>query len=177
MGIQFLLKSPTSMKFKNLILSAAASVFTYSSVATANDFIDLNSNNVKVVFTEVVVDGETVKQATATVSETVNGVTTVKRQTEVIVPNGDGTFEKRVTQETTVATFDSDNNVYNVETSTELITTQLDSNFDNVGEPVTTTPPVVIVNNVAPGDLDLPQATTFIPVDESLDEPMVFSPE
>ena len=82
------------MKFKNLILSAAASVFTYSSVATANDFIDLNSNNVKVVFTEVVVDGETVKQATATVSETVNGVTTVKRQTEVIVPNGDGTYKR-----------------------------------------------------------------------------------
>lgn len=164
------------MKFKNLILSAAASVFTYSSVATANDFIDLNSN-VKVVFTQVVVDGVTVKQATATVSETVNGVTTVKRQIEVIVPNGDGTFENRTTQETTVATYDSDNNVYNVETSSELITTQLDSNFDNVGEPVTTTPPVVILNNVAPGALDLPQATTFVPVDESLDEPMVFSPE
>ena len=100
----------------------------------------------------------------------------MKRQIEVTVPTGNpaSPFEKRVTQETTVATLVG--GVYTVETTTDLFTTPLDVNQDPTGPVVETPGTPIVENNVDPGDLDLPPSTTFTPVDDSLDDPIVFSP-
>ncbi len=132
------------MKLKKSLLTAAVSTFGFVLTATADDpFIELGPN-VKVVFTQVVIDGNTVTQAAATVTEVVGNVTTVKRQIEVTVPTGNpaSPFEKQVTQETTVATLSG--GVYTVETTTDLFTTPLDVNQDPTG-PVVDSVPCVLV--------------------------------
>ena len=162
------------MKLKKSLLAAAT--FGFVLTAAADDPFIVLGPDVKVVFTQVVINGNTVTQAVATVTEVVGNVTTVKRQIEVTVPTGNpaSPFEKQVTQETTVATLTG--NVYTVETTTDLFTTPLDVNQDPTGPVVETPGTPIIENNVDPGDLDLPPSTTFTPVDDSLDDPIVFSP-
>jgi hypothetical protein len=163
------------MKLKKVLLTAAVSTFGFVPTASADDPFIVLGPNVKVVFTQVVIDGNTVTQAVAAVTEVVGNVTTVKRQIEVTVPTGDpaSPFEKRVTQETTVATLVG--GLYTVETTTDLFTTPLDANEDPTGPVVETPGTPIVENNVDPGDLDLPPVTTFTPVDESLDDPIEFS--
>ena len=165
------------MKLKNLLLTIAFSTFGFGLTASADDPFIVFGPNVKVVFTQVVIDGNTVTQATATVTEFVGNVLTVKRMTEVIVPTGDpaSPFERRLTQETTVATLTG--GLYQVETKTDLFVTPLDGNQNPTG-PVEETPGTPIVEvDVSPVNLDLPPVTTFTPVDEVLEDPIVFSPE
>jgi hypothetical protein len=148
----------------------------FGSPLHAVDFITLGPT-VKVVFAQVVEDGFTVTKATATVSETVDGTITVKRQTEVIVPDGGGSFTKKVTQEETVASPDPMTpGVFSVTTSTEVLTTPLDAAQTPTGGTTTATA-TVTDPAVNVGDLDLPPATTFVPLDETLEEPIVISAE
>ena len=74
------------MKLKKSLLAAAT--FGFVLTASADDPFIVLGPNVKVVFTQVVIDGNTVTQAAATVTEVVGNVTTVKRQIEVTVPTG-----------------------------------------------------------------------------------------
>ena len=147
----------------------------FGSPLHAVDFITLGPT-VKVVFAQVVEDGFTVTKATATVSETAgDGTITVKRQTEVIVPDGGGSFTKKVTQEETVASPDPMTpGVFSVTTSTEVLTTPLDAAQTPTGGTTTATA-TVTDPAVNVGDLDLPPSTVFVPLDESLDEPVVIS--
>ena len=79
----------------------------------------------------------------------------------------------------TLTSFPTANNSgsYQVETTTDLFVTPLDSNQNPTG-PVEETPGTPIVEvDVSPVNLDLPPVTTFTPVDEVLEDPIVFSPE
>jgi hypothetical protein len=147
----------------------------FGSPLHAIDFITLGPT-VKAVFTQVVVNGFTVTKATATVTETAgDGTITVKRQSEVIVPDGGGGFTKSVTQEETVASPDSMNpGVFSVTTSTEVLTTPVDAAQTPTGGTTTATT-TVTDPAVNVGDLDLPPSTEFFPLDEDLDEPVVIS--
>ncbi len=162
------------MNLKPLLLPFFA--FAFGSLASAQSFITFGPN-VKVVFTQVVESGFTVTKATASVSETApDGTITVRRQSEVIVPDGIGGFTQRVTQEETVASPDPGNpGVFSVTTSTEVLTTPLDET-QTPSAATTTSTTVVTDPTVNAADLDLPPVTTFVPLDENLDEPVVISP-
>ncbi|MDA7880927.1 hypothetical protein N9A94_01320 [Akkermansiaceae bacterium] len=162
------------MKFKTLVLSAQILMFGGLATANADEPFITYGPNVKVVFTQVVEDGFTVTKATATVSETaVDGTITVRRQTQVIVPDGSGGFTKKETQETTVAT-PAGGGVFSVETTTELLTTPLDG-AQAPTAPTETTSETVTDPSVNEGDLNLPASTSFIPIIPELDEPIVIS--
>ena len=163
---------------KKLLLSA---LFCSSVSLQADVFVDFTSN-VKVVFeTKEVVNsaGETVTavQATASVTETdENGVITAKRQTYVQVEDGSGGQETIVTQEATVATVDPVSGSYDVQTTTEVLTTPVDETGTATGDTTTETS-VVDEEDVDQGDLDLPVSTTFIEIDPELETPVVISAE
>jgi hypothetical protein len=137
--------------------------------------------NVKVVFKQVSIDGFSVMQATATVSETApDGTITVRRQTYAVVPVPDGSggfdYERRVGQEETVASPVSGSpGVFDVQTTTEELTTPVTVNDVPTGTATTTTA-VVVEEDIDEADLDLPPTTTFLPLDEELDTPVVISP-
>lgn len=168
-GMNFIKLNTLSIKFLIPFL-----VFAFGTLASAQ-FITFGPG-VKVVFTQVVEDGFTVTKATATVSETApDGTITVRRQTQVIVPDGSGGFTQIITQEETVASPDPMNpGVFSVTTSTEVLTTPIDS----MGNEGSTTSDVTVVTDptVNEADLDLPPTTSFVPLDENLDEPVVISP-
>jgi hypothetical protein len=164
---------------KKLLLSA---LLLASSTSLQAQFIDFTSN-VKVVFKNVDVvnsNGDTVTatQATASVTETdpVTGQITAKRQTYVQVPDGDGGQETIVTQEATVATVDPVSGAFDVQTTTEVLTTPVDVNGTPIAPTVTETT-VVNEEDVDEADLDLPPTTTFVPADPQLDIPVVISAE
>lgn len=162
------------MKLKSLLLPFF--IFVFGSLASAESFITFGPN-VKVVFTQAVESGYTVTKATATVSVVApDGTITARRQSEVIVPDGSGGFTKSVTQEETVASPDPMNpGVFSVTTSTEVLTTPLDGTQTPTATTTTSTT-VVTDPAVNEADLDLPPTTTFDPLDEDLDEPVVISP-
>lgn len=165
---------------KKLLLSA---LLLASSTSLQAQFIDLTRSDIKVVFTTVNVvnssgDTVTATQATAAVTEIdpATGEITAKRQTYVQVPDGNGGQETIVTQEATVATVDPVSGAFDVETTTQVLTTPVDA----VGTPIAPTvtqETVVNVNDVDEADLDLPPTTTFVPVDPELDIPVVISAE
>ena len=164
---------------KKLILSA---LLLASSASLQAQFIDF-TQNVKVVFKNVEVTnsaGETVTatQATASVTETdpATGKITAKRQTYVQVSDGSGGQETIVTQEATVATVDPVSGAFDVETTTEVLTTPVDETGTPVAPTVTETT-VVNEEDVEEADLALPPTTTFVPVDPELDTPIVISAE
>ena len=164
---------------KKLILSA---LLLASSASLQAQFIDF-TQNVKVVFKNVEVvnsNGDTVTatQATASLTETdpATGQITAKRQTYVQVPDGNGGQETIVTQEATVATVDPVSGAFDVQTTTEVLTTPVDENGASIGDTVTETT-VVDEEDVDEADLDLPPTTTFTPVDPQLDIPVVISAE
>jgi len=168
----------TNLRTKAL---AFASLFCAGSASVQAQFIDLSANNVKVVFkpVNVVVNGTIVvaTQATASVTETdANGVITAKRMTFVQVSDGAGGLEQQVTQEATVATPDPVSGSYDVQTTTNDLTTPVDASGTATGATTTVTT-VVDEEDVETGDLDLPPTTTFTPVDPELDVPVVVSPE
>ncbi|MFT6179992.1 MAG: hypothetical protein ACJAQT_003517 [Akkermansiaceae bacterium] len=154
------------MKLKILFLTT--SILAGSLLGTNAAFIDLGPN-VKVVFTQVTVDGNVVTQAVATITETaIDGTITVKKQTEVVVPDGSGGFVKTVTQDETVATLTSGTS-YTVTTSSEVLTTPLD---DMMVEGTTTTAATTSTDPVVDfDDLDLPPSTEFYPVDDEFVAP------
>jgi hypothetical protein len=146
-----------------------------SPVLADDPFIVLGPN-VKTVFTKEVIDGFSVTLATVTISETTPDAITVKRQTYAVVPDGIGGFERRVTQEKTVATPDPLNpGAFNVKTTTEKLTTPVDSNDSPIGATTTDTTEVN-EEGVEESDLDLPPSTEFFPFDGELDIPVVISP-
>jgi len=163
------------MRLKTFLL--AAHFFVFGLVAPASAQFITFGTGTKVVFQQEVIDGFTVTRATATVTETaVDGTITVRRQSQVIVPDGSGGFEMRETQETTIATPDpTDPGVFSVETTTDLLKTPLDGSQNATGSTVTAQT-VVTDPSVNEGDLNLPPSTTFVPLDEDLDEPIVISP-
>jgi hypothetical protein len=140
-------------------------------------FIDFRSRDVKVVFTQVEIDGFTVNLATATIRRTTpDGTITVKRETYAVVPDGGGGFERRVFQETSVATpVAGSPGVFDVEISTDAFTTPVDSGDTPLGG-TTTTNTIVLREDVNEEDLALPPSTEFFPIDEDLDDPVVVSP-
>jgi len=161
------------MKLKSLLLASHVLMFGGIATAQTTPFITFGATT-KVVFTQVVKNGFTVTKATATVSETaLDGSITVRRQTEVIVPDGAGGFTKEVTQETTIATVTAPG-VFDVETTTEVLTTPLDTNQTPTA-PTTTVETVITDLAVNEADLNLPQSTTFVPLSEDLEEPIVIS--
>ncbi|MDE0861462.1 MAG: hypothetical protein OSA93_14965 [Akkermansiaceae bacterium] len=168
------------MKFKTLLAPLLGWVFLGSANA---QFIDLEAGGVKVVFKtiDVVVNGITfpATQASASVMETAaDGTITAKLQTQVQVSDGSGGFEQRVTQETTVATLDTVTGTFDVQTTTEVLTTPVDTNGDPLaGATTTTTTEVVNEEDVDENALDLPPTTSFIAVDPVLDIPVLISPE
>lgn len=113
-------------------------------------------------------------QAEAIVTSTNSaGVITVKRQTQVIVPDGQGGYDQIVTSEETVATPAGTAGVYDVTVDTETVTTELDEDQQPTGTPPTTEDNQdTTVNVINP---DLPEATTYTPIDPDLDEPVVIS--
>lgn len=138
--------------------------------------------DVKVVFTQVEISGQTVTQAVATVSETddMTNTTTVRRMTYVVAPIPDGSggfdYERQVTQEETVVTpVPGMPGVFDVETTTEELETPVDVNDVPEGSTTTSTT-VVLEEDVDEDDLDLPPSTEFFPIDEELEEPVVMSP-
>jgi hypothetical protein len=164
---------------KKVILGA---LLLSSSASLQAQFIDF-TQNVKVVFKNVEVTnsaGETVTatQATASVTETdpATGKITAKRQTYVQVSDGSGGQETIVTQEATVATVDPASGAFDVETTTEVLTTPVDETGTPVAPTVTETT-VVNEEDVEEADLALPPTTTFVPVDPELDTPIVISAE
>lgn len=164
---------------KKLILSA---LLLASSTSLQANFIEFTSN-VKVVFTTVTVvnsNGDTVTatQATASVIETdpAKGQIIAKRQTYVQVPDGNGGQETIVTQEETVATV-KPSGAFDVETTTQKLTTPVDVNGNPIGATLTEEEPVFNLNDVDEADLDLPPTTTFVPADPQLDIPVVISAE
>ena len=168
----------TNLRTKAL---AFASLFCAGSASVQAQFIDLSAGNVKVVFKEVlvIVNGAPVSttQATASVTETdANGVITAKRMTFVQVSDGAGGTEQQVTQEATVATPDPVTGSYDVETTTNDLTTPVDANGTATGATTTVTT-VVEEEDVESGDLDLPPSTTFTPIDPELEVPVVISAE
>ena len=171
------------MTLRKLFLTAIACVFGLASSASAQatPFIVFGPN-VKVVFTTVTIGGNKVKQARASITETAaNGTITSRVQTQVIVPDGNGGFEQIVTQEQAVAILTSlpgDPPVYTVIVTRNEATTELDSSQTPTGTPpVVVADPVGFTPGVAQGDLDLPEETTLLPVDEDLNgEVIVVSP-
>jgi len=162
---------------KTLFKSLAASFLFFGSITVASaDFIDLSAGNIKVIFTQVTIDGFVVTKATATTSVTDPGTgeITVKRMTQVIVPNGSGGFDLIVTEETTVATVTGPDQYDEVVTE-DVMTTPLDGSQDPTG-PETTTTSSVTTTGVTFDDLDLPPSSEFIPTDGELDEPVIVSP-
>ncbi len=139
-------------------------------------FIDYSAPGTKVRFTQEVVNGYTVTQAQATVTtvDSDTGEITVRRQTQVIVPDGGGGFDKIVTSEETVATPTGVEGVYDVTVRTEEVTTELDEEQQPTGTPPATTNTEVVDEDVV--DPDLPEATTFTPIEDELDQPVVISP-
>jgi hypothetical protein len=155
----------------------AALIFMFGSLSPSSAAFITFGPTVKVVFTQVVVNGFTVTQAESTVIETdqVTGLITAKRQTEVIVPDGAGGFTKKVTEETTLAIPDG-GGTFTVVTGSNLIETPLDASEDPTGAPVTTGSPTVFGSSVAEAALNLPTSTEFVPNDEELDTVIVVSP-
>lgn len=174
----------TAMNIKKFFLTASSVLGLASSALLADNpvdpFIDLSSGNVKVVFTQVVINTQTVTLATATTSETDTGAgtITVKKMTYVVAPIPDGSggfdYERRVTQELTVATLTAPG-VYSVDTTTNLLTTPVDVNDSPLGA-TDCVETVVNETGVDEDDLDLPPSTEFFPLDEELDTPVVISP-
>jgi hypothetical protein len=162
------------MKQKLLFLIA---LFGLSAGSLHADPFIVFGPNVKVVFNLAVIDGFTVTEATATVSETApDGTITSKKQTYAVVPDGSGGFERRVTQEETVATpVDGTPGVFDVETTTEELETPVDEKDVPTGATVTSENRVT-EEDVDEVDLDLPPTTTFFPLDPELDTPVVISP-
>ena len=157
-------------------------VFTFgcligSPAVLAQDPFIVFGPTTKVVFNQVEIDGFTVTQATASVAETeADGTLTVRRQTYAIVPDGSGGFTRQVTQEETVATPDPQNpGSFDVETTTEELETPVDATDTATGATETETT-VVLEEDVDEDNLDLPPTTTFEPIDENLDQPIVVSP-
>ena len=163
------------MNFKKLLIPATICAFALMSPVSAVEPFITFGPGVKVVFAQVEVDGYIVTQATATISETnEDGDITVKRQSQVVVPDGSGGFTQRVTQEETVATVTGPG-VFSVTTTTDVLTTPLNASQTPSG--TTTVDNTVVTDpSVDEEDLDLPQATTFTPIDEDLDDPIVVSP-
>ena len=166
------------MKFKTLLAPLLGCVFLGSANA---QFIDLGAGGVKVVFktVDIVVNGITfpATQASASVMETAaDGTITAKRQTQVQVSDGSGGVEQRVTQETIVATLDTVTGTFDVQTTTENLTTPVDTNGAVIGATTTVTT-VVDDEDVTENALDLPPTTSFIAIDPELDIPVLISAE
>ena len=155
------------MKLKPLLLST--SILAGSLLGANAVFIDVEAPNVKVIFTQVTVGTNVVTQAVATTTETaIDGTITVKKQTEVIVPDGSGGFTKTITQDETIATLTSGTS-YSVVTSNEVLTTPLD---DMMTEGTTTTTTTTSTDPVVDfGDLDLPPSTEFYEIDDEFVAP------
>lgn len=161
-------------KFIKLIISSLA--FSLSSLVADEPFIAIGPTT-KIVYSQVVISGFTVTKATATVSETNSeGVITVRRMTQVVVPDGDGGFVKTVTQETIVVTPNPGNlSVFSVETTTDVLTTHLDGSQNPTGA-TTTTSSSTSETDIPENELQLPPVTTFAPLKKDLDTPVVISP-
>ena len=156
------------MRLNTLLFTSLLSFGALSTAQAA--FIDLNETT-KVVFTQVTIDGVQITLATITATTTVDGVITVKRQTEKKISNGLGGFTKIETQETTVAT--PMGGVYTVVTTTDTIFVQIDAS-GNEGTPFTLPGTPISDEGVLEADLSLPQSTEFVPTE--LDEtPAVIS--
>jgi hypothetical protein len=149
-------------------------------------FIDLEADNVKVVFKTVDVvnsAGENVSATQATVSVVstdASGTITSKEQTFVQVPDGSGGIEQIVEQVTTTATVDAFTGNYAVEAVSKKRTTPVDVDADGnatatASTKVSTT--IADLSDVKEEDLDLPPTTTFTPVDADLEIPVVISNE
>lgn len=167
---------PTNLRTKAL---AFVSIFCAGSASLQAQFIDFTSN-VKVVFKNVDVvnsagDTVTATQATASITEVdpATGEITAKRQTYVQVSDGAGGQETIVTQETTVATINP-SGAFDVQTTTEVLTTPVDANGTPVAPTVTETT-VVDEEDVDEADLVLPPTTTFVEGDPELDTPVFIS--
>jgi len=167
----------TKTPMKTFLLHAGIAAALSASSASAQ-FIDFESNNVKVVFNQQTVGGNVVTVATATITETsTSGIVTVRRQTEKIVPSSTGTgTEKIVTEEETLAIPNAAApGTFIVTATTTTKTTPIDED-GNEGD--TSEDSVVDVDtSVAEADLDLPQSTEFVELDPELDTPIVISAE
>jgi hypothetical protein len=173
--------------FRNAIRTkalAVASLFCAGSLQA--QFIDLNADNVKVVFKTVDVvnsAGETVSASQATVSVVstdASGTITSKEQTFVQVPDGSGGTEQIVEQVTTTATVDAFTGNYAVEAVSKKRTTPVEVDADGdatatASTKVSTT--IADLSNVKEEDLDLPPTTTFTVVSDELETPVVISKE
>ena len=173
------LRGPSSLRGKALALAA---IFCAASANLQAQFINFDTNNVKVVFEQVDVEnsaGETVSgtQATAIVTETDDsGVITSKKQTFTIVSDGSGGTEQLVTQETKTATPDPVTGVFEVVTIEQKKTTPVDETGTAIGSTVTETD-FDFQSEVDEDDLDLPPTATFVTVDDELEAPVVISLE
>ena len=172
---------------KNIVLLrlkalALTSIFCAASANLQAQFINFDTNNVKVVFEKVNVEnsaGETVNgtQATAIVTETdASGVITSKKQTFTIVSDGSGGTEQLVTQETKTATPDPTTGIFEIVTIEQKKVTPVDETGAATGSTVTATT-FDIESDVDEDELDLPSTATFAVVVEELDTPVVISLE
>ena len=163
------------MKLSPTFLPALILMFGSLSPSLAQEFI--SSPNVKTVFKQVTVNGFVVTEATRSVvvTDAATGLITAKRQIEKVVPDGAGGFTKSETQETTLAIPDGIGS-FTVVTSSALVETALDASEAPTAPPVTTAGPNNFTSAVSEENLDLPEDTSFAPIDEELDAVIVVSP-
>ena len=164
----------SSFKVKALALT---SIFFAASANLQAQFIDLDANDVKVVFDQVDYNGQTVIEATASkrTGTLANGNVEAREMTFKTVADGAGGFTRIVVQKTVTAVKDSFTGKWSVTTTSNTVTAPSTSEGVVIGGTTNTPATPTVLSDLEENELDLPPTTSFTPFNAALDTPVVIS--
>lgn len=153
----------------SLLKSVAVAGFALTLTANAQTSIPLTPKT-KVVFKELIIDGNSYVVATVTIKEVdeVTGADVYITKEEKTIPSEDGGLEKVVT-DVKMTVKETSPGTFNVVTETNTFTTPVDESGEEIGETIpgnTSTDETVTEEN-----LNLPPTTTVEVSGEDLEEP------